>query len=258
MISPDEFAKQLIVAERECTAIAPFTDASPDFDVETAYVTQRAFVQSKLDAGEHVVGAKLGLTSRAKQEAMGVDSPLYGSVTSGMLAPFGAPIDLSKLIHPRVEPEIAFTLGRDVEAPATVMTVLAATESVCGAIDIIDSRYQEFRFKLPDVIADNASAARVLIGPRSVSPDEIEDLRLLGCVVRANGDVAATAAGAAAMGHPAASVAWLANQLAQRGEVLKAGWTVFSGGLTAPVALSAGSFVTVEFDGLGTIEAFTG
>ncbi|MDA4107110.1 2-keto-4-pentenoate hydratase [Mycolicibacterium holsaticum] len=258
MISPDDIAKQLIVAERERTPIAAFTDANPDLDVDTAYLAQQAFVQAKLDAGERVVGAKLGLTSRAKQEAMGVDSPLSGVVTSGMLAPFGAPIDLSGLIHPRVEPEIAFVLARDVEAPATVSSVLAATETVCAAIDVIDSRYEEFRFRLPDVIADNASAARFLVGPQSVSPDQIGDLRLLGCVVRANGDVAATAAGAAAMGHPAAAVAWLANSLAQRGAMLKAGWTVFSGGLTAPIALSGKSFVTVEFDGLGTIEAFTG
>ena len=175
-----------------------------------------------------------------------------------MLAPFGAPIKLSEFIHPRVEPEIAFVLARDVEAPATVSSVLAATESVFGAIDVLDSRYEDFRFTLPDVIADNASASRFLVGPRSVAPSDLEDLRLLGCVLREDGDVAATAAGAAVMGHPAASVAWLANQLAERGEVLKAGWTVFSGGLTAPIPLSAGSSVTAEFDGLGTIEVFTG
>ena len=179
-----------------------------------------------------------------------------GVVTSGMLAPFGVPIELSEFIHPRVEPEIAFVLARDVAAPATVSSVLAATESVHGAIDVLDSRYEDFRFALPDVIADNASAARFLVGPRSVVPGDLEDLRLLGCVLRADGAVVATAAGAAVMGHPAASVAWLANQLAERGEVLKAGWTVFSGGLTAPIPLSAGSSVTAEFDGLGTIEVF--
>ena len=136
--------------------------------------------------------------------------------------------------------------------------MLAATESVYGAVDVLDSRYEGFRFALPDVIADNASAARFLVGPRSVPPGDLEDLRLLGCVLRADGDVAATAAGTAVMGHPAASVAGLANQLAERGEALKAGWTVFSGGLTAPIPLSAGSSVTAEFDGLGTIEVFTG
>jgi 2-oxo-3-hexenedioate decarboxylase len=258
MITAVDIAKRLIVAERERVAIAPFTDTNPELDTETAYLAQRAFVQARLDAGERVVGAKLGLTSKVKQAAMGVDSPLSGVVTSGMLAPFGAPIELSGFIHPRVEPEIAFVLARDVEAPATVSSVLAATESVCGAIDILDSRYEDFRFALPDVIADNASAARFLVGPRSVPPRDLEDLRLIGCVLRANGGVAATAAGASVMGHPAASVAWLANQLAERAEVLKAGWTVFSGGLTAPIPLSAGSSVSAEFDGLGTVEVFTG
>ena len=256
MITPAEIAKQLIAAERERVAIAPFTDANPELDIATAYLAQRAFVQAKLDAGEQVIGAKLGLTSKVKQQAMGVDAPLWGVVTSGMLAPFGVPIELSEFIHPRVEPEIAFVLARDVAAPATVSSVLAATESVYGAVDVLDSRYEGFRFALPDVIADNASAARFLVGPRSVVPGDLEDLRLLGCVLRADGDVVATAAGAAVMGHPAASVAGLANQLAERGEVLKAGWTVFSGGLTAPIPLSAGSSVTAEFDGLGTIEVF--
>lgn len=215
-------------------------------------------MQAKLDAGEQVIGAKLGLTSKMKQQAMGVDAPLSGVVTSGMMAPFGAPIELSEFIHPRVEPEIAFVLARDVGALATVSSVLAATESVCGAIDVLDSRYEDFRFALPDVIADNASAPRFFVGPRSVPPGDLEDLRLLGCVLRADGDVATTAAGAAVMGHPAASVAWLANQLAERDEVLKAGWTIFSGDLTAPIPLSAGSSVTAAFDGLGAVEVFTG
>ena len=166
---PADIAKQLIAAERERVAIAPFTDANPELDIATAYLAQRAFVQAKLDAGEQVIGAKLGLTSKVKQQAMGVDAPLSGVVTSGMLSPFGVPIELSEFIHPRVEPEIAFVLARDVAAPATVSSVLAATESVYGAIDVLDSRYEDFRFALPDVIADNASAARFLVGPRSVA-----------------------------------------------------------------------------------------
>ncbi len=255
-MTPDDLAAKLVAAERERSAIAPFTDTQPDLDLATAYAAQKAFVQTKLDAGEHIIGAKLGLTSKVKQQAMGVDAPLAGVVTSGMLAPFGEPIELSDFIHPRVEPEIAFVLARDVEAPATVATVLAATEAVFGAIDVLDSRYEDFRFTLPDVVADNASAARFLIGPCAAAPRDVVDLRLLGCVLRDDGDVVATAAGAAVMGHPAASVAWLANQLAERGEVLKAGWTVFSGGLTAPIPLRAGSSVTAEFDGLGAVEVF--
>ena len=203
MIDASSIAADLAVAERERKAIAPFTDAHPDLDLDTAYAAQREVVRAKVDAGQRIVGAKLGLTSRAKQQAMGVDAPLYGWVTSGMLAPFGEPVDVDRLIHPRVEPEIAF-----------------------------------------------------LLGPVSLPPSDLVDLRLLGCVLRLAGEVVATAAGAAVMGHPAASVAWLANRLGERGDGLRAGWLVFSGGLTAPVPLVAGRAVTAEFDGLGTVEAY--
>ena len=256
MIDASSIAADLAVAERERKAIAPFTDAHPDLDLDTAYAAQREVVRAKVDAGQRIVGAKLGLTSRAKQQAMGVDAPLHGWVTSGMLAPFGEPVDVDRLIHPRVEPEIAFLLARDVEAPATVSSVLAATEVVFAAIDVLDSRYENFRFTLPDVVADNASAAFFLLGPVSLPPSDLVDLRLLGCVLRLAGEVVATAAGAAVMGHPAASVAWLANRLGERGDGLRAGWLVFSGGLTAPVPLVAGRAVTAEFDGLGTVEAY--
>ena len=135
-------------------------------------------------------------------------------------------------------------------------SVLAATEVVFGAVDVLDSRYEGFRFTLEDVVADNASAGAFYLGPVARRPEELVDLRLLGCVVRVDGEVAMTAAGAAVMGHPAASVAWLANQLAAEGERLKAGQLVFSGGVTAPVPVTAGGSVTFEFDGLGVIEVY--
>ena len=197
MIDAAEIAKQLILAEQERRAIAPFTHLNPELDTDTAYAAQRIVVQARLDNGERIIGAKLGLTSRVKQKAMGVDSPLFGMVTDRMIAPFGEPIALDELIHPRVEPEIAFVLARDVAAPATVSSVLAATEVVCGAVDVLDSRYEDYRFTLPDVIADNTSAGRFLLGPNQLAPSAIDDIRLLGCVLRLNGGVAATAAGAA-------------------------------------------------------------
>jgi 2-oxo-3-hexenedioate decarboxylase len=233
-----DLASQLIQAEEARAAIPPFPDRHPDIDVDTAYATQWAFVESKLDAGEQLTGAKLGLTSRAKQQAMGVAEPLYGWITSGMISPYGEPVDRGRLIHPRVEPEIAFLLGRDVTAPATITSVLAATEAVFAAVDILDSRYENFRFTLPDVIADNASAAKIVLGPQARRPAELVDLRLIGCVLRTGGKVAATAAGAAVSGHPAAAVAWLANRLGPRSQSLRAGWLVLSGGLTAPVPWS--------------------
>jgi 2-oxo-3-hexenedioate decarboxylase len=256
VIDAQGIADRLITAERERKGIAQISDDHPDVDVATAYRAQQAFVQSKLDAGETFVGYKLGLTSRNKQQAMGLDAPLYGRVTSGMISTYGDPVQLDRFIHPRVESEIAFLLARDIEAPATVTSVLAATEVVFGAVDVLDSRYESFQFTLTDVVADNASAGAFYLGPVARRPDELVDLRLLGCVVRVDGDVAMTAAGAAVMGHPAASVAWLANQLAAEGEGLRAGQLVFSGGVTAPVPVVAGGSVTFEFDGLGAIEVY--
>jgi 2-oxo-3-hexenedioate decarboxylase len=257
MIDPSQIAHALADAERERKALPPFTDEHPDLDEVTAYAAQWAGIRAKLAAGERLTGAKLGLTSRIKQQVMKVDSPLYGWVTSGMLLAQGEPVELARFIHPRVEPEIAFLLARDVEPPATVTSVLAATESVFAAVDVLDSRYEDFRFRLPDVIADNASAGAFLLGPKAVPPADLDDLRLLGCVLRVNGDVVATAAGAATMGHPAASVAWLANRLAARPDLgLRAGMLVFSGGLTEPVPLAPGTSVTAELEGLGSIEVY--
>lgn len=253
-ITPDEIAQVLIAGERDRTEVPQFS-ATQQIDLATAYAAQRAFVQSKLDAGERLVGYKLGLTSRNKQQAMGVDSPLYGRVTSSMLTTYGDPIRFDRFIHPRVESEIAFLLKDDIPAPATVTSVLAATDLIYGAVDVLDSRYQGFKFTLTDVIADNASAGAFYLGPIARRPEELE-LHLLGCIVRVDGEVTMTAAGAAVMGHPAASVAWLANQLAEEGETLEAGQLVFSGGVTAPVPVVPGGSVTFEFDGLGAIEVY--
>lgn len=253
-ISAQEIADILITSERERKGIAQISEDHPDVPVETAYEAQKAFVQSKLDAGETFVGWKLGLTSRNKQRAMGLDAPLYGRVTSGMLCATDEPVRLDRFIHPRVESEIAFLLARDVAGPATITSVLAATEVVFGAVDVLDSRYESFKFTLADVVADNASAGAFYLGPIARRPDDLGDLRLLGAVVRVDGEVTMTATGAAVMGHPAASVAWLANQLAAEGEKLRAGQIIFSGGVTAPVPVRAGRSVTFEFDQLGAIE----
>jgi 2-oxo-3-hexenedioate decarboxylase len=256
MCDPTAIARAILDAEALVKAIAPFSDTEPDLDLDTAYAVQRIVIQAKLDAGERIVGAKLGLTSRAKQQAMGVSDPLYGWLTSGMVAATGVPLDLSGLIHPRVEPEIAFLIGEELRGPATVTSVLDATEAVFGALEVLDSRYEDFRFTLPDVVADNASSARFVLGSVALPPAQAGDLRLTGVVLRRDGEVVATAAGGAVMGHPAASVAWLVNQLAERRESLPAGSLVLSGGLTAPVPLGPGSCVSAEFDGLGSAEVF--
>lgn len=252
-ISAEQMAQVLIAAERDRSEVAPFSDSHPGVTLATAYAAQRAFVQSKLDAGEKLVGYKLGLTSRNKQVAMGVDAPLYGRITTSMLATHGEPIRFDRFIHPRVESEIAFLLKDDIIGPATITSVLAATDLVFGAVDVLDSRYESFRFTLSDVVADNASAGAFYLGPIALKPDLLA-LHLLGCVVRVGGEVTMTAAGAAVMGHPAAAVAWLADQLAAEGEHLRAGQLIFSGGVTAPVPVERGRTVGFEFDRLGSIE----
>ncbi|MET0965735.1 MAG: fumarylacetoacetate hydrolase family protein [Nakamurella sp.] len=254
-ISPAQIAEILIAGERERKEVPQISETYGDVDIDKAYQAQQVFVQSKLDAGERLVGYKLGLTSRNKQRAMGVDSPLYGRVTSSMLSTYGDPIPFDRFIHPRVESEIAFLIGKDLAAPATVTSVLAATDLIYGAVDVLDSRYAGFKFTLSDVVADNASAGAFYLGPIARPPAEL-DLHTLGCVVRVDGEVVMTAAGAAVMGHPAASVAWLVNQLAEQGETVKAGSLIFSGGVTAPVPVVAGGSVTFEFDGLGVIECY--
>jgi 2-oxo-3-hexenedioate decarboxylase len=231
---------------------APFTDEA-ELDAETAYEIQQLVVGKRLERGARLVGGKLGLTSAAKQQQMGVGEPLYGRLTSDMVLGSG-PVDLDAFIHVRAEPEIAFLIGREIPTPATVAGVLAATDAVFAAIELIDSRYADFRFRLPDVIADNASSAGVVVGSVARRPDEVGDLRLLGVVLRRNGAIVATAAGAAALGHPAASVGWMADRLAARGERLEPGSIVLSGGLTDAVPLEPGTVVTAEIEALGTVE----
>ncbi len=253
MTDPRAIADTLIEAERTGTPVVPFTRAYPFLDAATAYKAQRLFVEHRLQAGESLVGAKLGLTSQVKRDALGIDQPVYGRLTSGMLVPPGEPIPLDQLIHPRAEPEIAFLIGEVIEGPVTAAGVLAATEAVVAAVEVMDSRYSD-RFRLPDSVADNAGAARFVLGSRPRRPGDLEDLRLVGCVFRSRGEVVGTAAGGAVMGDPAAAVAWLINTLAGKGEQLPAGSVVLSGGLTVSVPLGHGASVSAEFDGLGSIE----
>ena len=256
-MEPMAIATDLIVAERERKAITPFTHAYPFLDLGTAYRAQWLGVEDRLDRGERLVGAKLGLTSRAMRRAIGIEDPLYGWLTSNMIVPAGERLPLEQLIGPRAEPEIAFLIGADLHPPATITSVLAATEAVFAAIEVLDSRYGASRYRPPDAVADNLAAARIVLGPQARRPSELLDLRLIGCVFREHGEVVGTAAGGAVIGHPAAAVAWLINAFAADGNYLSAGSIVLSGGLTAPVRLRPGGVVSAEFDGLGSIEIFS-
>ncbi len=250
----DQLAARLIEAADGRTGIEALTTTAGGFDVDTAYAVQDALVAERVARGNAVVGAKLGLTSVAKQKQMNVDEPIYGWLTSDMALDVGRPLACDRYIQPRCEPEIAFLLGADLAGPqVTAAHVLAATQAVYPAIDVLDSRFSGYSFTLPDVAADNASGAGFALGGQGSDPSGI-DLRLTGVVLTKNGELLATATGAEVLGHPAASVAWLVRALATRGRGLSAGQVVLSGALTAATAVQPGDVVAAHFDRLGSIE----
>ena len=249
MANVTELATRLSKAVADRTAIEQLSDEAPDLDLATGYAVQRALREQ---AGP-LAGWKLGVTSRAKQAQVGVSDPVYGFLAAGNALDLGAPLKTGELIQPRAEPEIVFTMGRDLAGPhVTAAEVLDATAGVAVGVEILDSRYRDYRFTMADVVADNTSAARYVIGA-PVPPAGI-DLRLVGVVLEHNGEVVATASGSASLGHPAAAVAWLVRALAAEGEGLRAGEVVLSGGLTAAVPLASGDVVVASADRLGTVE----
>lgn len=248
-----QLGQYLLKAQEERREVPKLTNEHPDLNVEVAYEIQNEIVQAKLDQGLRIVGPKMGLTSQAKMKQMNVNEPIYGYIFDNMVES-GSEISLSKYIHPKVEAEIAFILGRDIEGPGiTGAQVLAATEYVIPALEIIDSRYENFQFTLPDVIADNASSSGVVFGSVMKRPDEME-LDLLGVTLSINGQIKDLGAGAAVVGHPANSVAMLANMLGRKGIKLRAGEIILTGGITGALLLSEGDVVSARFDGLGSVD----
>jgi 2-keto-4-pentenoate hydratase len=247
-------AKHLFEAARSRSLVPRLTDDHPDLTLEQGYDIQLALRDLHLADGARPAGAKLGLTSRAKQAQMGQTAPVHGFLTDAMRLDTGEPLEVASLGQARAEPEIAFLMGRELSGPRVSATdVLAATEAVCPALEILDSRYPDYKFTLPDVVADNTSAGRFVLGATLTRPAGL-DLRLVGCVFERNGGLAGTAAGAASLGHPAAAVAALVRELARRDEPLPAGAVVLSGGLTEAVPLAAGDAVVARFDRLGPVE----
>ncbi len=221
--------------------------------LDDGYAVQDEVARRRLARGERVVGAKLGLTSPAKQQQMQVAEPVYGRLFSGGLHPANEPVRVDTLIHPRVEPEIVLIIGQRLAGPGvSAADVLAATDWVCCGLEVIDSRYADFSFTAADVVADNTSEAKVVVGPAMHRPDGL-DLSLIGLLLEVDGVQVATATGAATMGHPAEATAMLANFLGARGEAIEPGWMVFTGGLTAAVPLAAGHHVTATFGHLGSV-----
>jgi 2-oxo-3-hexenedioate decarboxylase len=249
----DRVVGELYAAEAGRYDRTPITEEFPGLDLALAYAAQDALIRRKVTDGQTVTGVKLGLTSRAKQQRMGIDAPLTGWLTDAMTLPAGAPAPLGELIHPRVEPEIVFVLGEDLAGPGvTAARAMQSVAAVYGGFEIIDSRYRDFRFALPDVVADNASAARWGSGSVALRPSDL-DLSLEACLVEVDGEIVDTATAAAVQGHPAEALALAANSLAVRGHHLKAGWIVLTGGITDAVFLHPGTTVSVHFSHLGTV-----
>ena len=249
----DELADYLETCELEAKEATKITDRFPDMDFEDAYAIQYAIRQRKLDRGTRITGLKVGLTSRAKWKQMGVDTPIYGFLADYFDRPDGGDIEVDQLIHPKAEAELAFVTKAPLSGPGChIGNVLAATDFVIPAVEIIDSRYENFRFDLASVIADNASSSRYVLGGRMADPADV-DMRTLGVVMEKNGQVVELGAGAAVLGHPAASVVLLANMLGERGEVIPEGTLILTGGITAAVAMEKGDCVNVRYQGLGSV-----
>jgi len=249
----EELAEYLEDCELQAKEATKITDRFPDMDFDDAYDIQYAIRRRKLQRGNRLSGLKVGLTSRAKMKQMGVETPIYGFLMDYFDRPDGGEIETDQLIHPKVEAELAFVTKAPLKGPGChIGNVLAATDFVIPAVEIIDSRYENFRFDLASVIADNASSSRFVLGGQMAAPADV-DMRTLGVVMEKNGRVVELGAGAAVLGHPAASVALLANMLGERGEEIPAGTLILTGGITAAVAVEKGDCVNVRYQGLGSV-----
>ncbi|MDP3671384.1 MAG: 2-oxo-3-hexenedioate decarboxylase [Telluria sp.] len=246
-------AEHLENCELEARDTSKITDDYPDMDWDDAYAIQDEIRRRKIARGCRIVGMKAGLTSHAKMKQMGVATPCFGFMADYFALPEGAECKVSELIHPKVEPEIAFVTKHALRGPGChIGAVLAATDFVMPGIEVIDSRYRDFKFDLKSVIADNTSAARFVVGGMPVAASGI-DLRTVGIVLEKNGEPVAFGAGAAVLGHPAAAIAMLANHLAKRGEEIPAGSLILSGGITEAVAVKAGDSVCLRVQGMGSV-----
>lgn len=248
-------AEMLARAEVDRVPIPPLTDMWPGMDVVDAYEIQLANIRRRVEAGATIRGHKVGLSSRAMQQMMGVDEPDYGHLLHEMFHFEGFEIEAGRYCYPRVEVEVGFVLGDRLQGPdCTVADVLRATEYVVPAIELIDSRIQDWRIKLPDTIADNASSAGVILGGNPTRLHDV-DVRLLGAVLKLNGRIVETGTAGAVLGNPVTAVAWLANKVHGFGVTLEPGHVVLPGSCTRAVDVAPGDVVDVEFDTLGGVSA---
>ncbi|MFI6985242.1 2-keto-4-pentenoate hydratase [Embleya sp. NPDC050154] len=252
-------AEQLWSREKDGRPGPPLIRAYPGLDVDDAYRVQREGIALRRgESGALVVGHKIGATSLVVQDLFGVETPDFGHLTDDMVVDDNARIDTTPLIAPRVEAEIAFLLGASLRGPKiSVRDVLTATHAVVPALEIIDTRITDWDIAFVDTVADNGSAAKVVLGERFVRPDAL-DLRTVGVFLEINGVVRETGAGAASLGHPAHAVAWLARALARYDEGLDKGHIILSGSLTGAPPVAPGDRVTACFDRLGPVRCSFG
>lgn len=247
-------AQQLYEAKALARPVSKLTEANAGFTLADAYEVQRGLLARHLAAKETLVGRKMGLTSKPKMQQMGVFDPIHGFLTSAMRINDGAVIELKGRIHPKAEPEIAFVLKRELRGRPSLAEAMAAVDGVCAALEVIDSRFKNFEFALPDVVADNGSSSGFVLGGTMKKPSAL-DLGNLGILLELDGKPAQFGSSAAILGHPGRSLASLVALLEAEGKSLAAGSVVLAGAATAAIPLGAGSWVRATFQGLGSVEA---
>lgn len=248
----EKYGDELYEALVNRKAVAPLTDREADITIEDAYQIQQRMIQRRLDTGETIIGKKIGVTSKVVMDMLKVDQPDFGMMTSGMVFNEGEAIDTSTMIAPRAEAEVAFVLKSDLMGPGvTAADVLRATDCVLPCFEIVDSRIQDWKIKIQDTVADNASCGVLVLGGLRKSPRDI-DLALAGMVLEKNGEVISTSTGAAVQGSPVNAVAWLANTLGRLGIPLKAGEVILSGSQSPLVPVKAGDSLVCSVGGLGS------
>ncbi|MBN3809943.1 2-oxo-hept-4-ene-1,7-dioate hydratase [Paraburkholderia sp. Ac-20347] len=254
-----ELARELYEARKSRTQVRHFSKRFPQMTIEDGYAIQRAWVALEIQDGRTIKGRKIGLTSRAMQQASQITEPDFAPLMDDMFFAQGVDIDSSRFIVPRVEVELAFILGKPLRGPGvTMFDVLSATEYVTPAIEIIDSRIEQFdrdtkdMRKVFDTISDFAANAGIVLGGRPVKPTEV-DLRWIGALLYKNGVIEETGLAAAVLNHPATGVAWLANKIAPYDEQLNVGDVVLAGSFTRPTPAKAGDNFHVDYGALGSV-----
>lgn len=249
----EHYGDELYAALTERRTVAPLTEREADLTIEDAYRISSHMLTRRLADGELLIGKKIGVSSKAVQGMLNVHQPDFGYLTDRMLVEEGEPLSIStRMIQPRAEGEIAFVLNKDLQGPGITPTeVLRATDFVVPCFEIVDSRIADWKIRIQDTVADNASCGYFLLGQDAVSPRSL-DLSTCGMVFEKNGAVVATGAGAAALGaSPVTCVSWLANTLGRLGTPLKAGDVILSGSLVPLQTAEPGDYMSVSIGGIG-------